>query len=150
MKRVVVTKEMVRFWHVLHREDDWTPYKPYCKLCSVLVKFKGRWGRISKHRSTINYLAVGEEVYQVTYANGHTALYHIECIDHPKDERMRMRVENIKRYDKDRWTELDSFIRLHVREGLPNTKIVKLIQRRFNCSRATAYRKLDAVSGKIP
>ena len=90
MRKITVTEDMWDTWSILHRESkSWRPKKPFCKLCSNVES-------INRRKWTVNYLKVGTEVYRVDFANDTFSLYHIECIDNPKNMGMQHKVETIK------------------------------------------------------
>ena len=68
-------------------------------------------GRIGVGKSDLKYFHVGETVYQVTYPNGQKGFYHIACVDGPQRKDRQMIVEEILRYDVDKWNGLEDFQR---------------------------------------
>jgi len=79
----------------------------------------------------------------VTYPNGQKGFYHTKCIDDPP-ERMdqKIMVENILRYDVDKWNGLEDFIKNLVQKRVSDKKIRAKIKERFNCSPTSAWRRL--------
>jgi hypothetical protein len=138
MRKVVITEEEIRHWAILHRESDWTPRKPYCKLCSNIVKVHRR---VSRRRSQINYFRAGEEVYRVDYPNGTYGLYHIECIEDPKNAD---KLKNVLRMDVDRWDGLKDFLNELSKEDLTERQLIDRVKARFKCGHTTAWRRVKA------
>lgn len=144
MKRVVMTKEIIKYWNILHREAHWTPHKPYCKLCSNLFF---RRGHLVRSKSEIKYFAEGEPVYKVEFANRTVGYYHVECIDNPKDKWMRRKVETICNLDVDKWLELENFLKELSAQNLSKRQMIDKVKVEFNCSHSTAWRKVSAFLG---
>jgi hypothetical protein len=139
MKKVVMTKQMVQDYFSRMKDRKSDPNYPFCRICSKIVFFRGK--HISA-KSDLKYFHVGETVYQVTYPNGQKGFYHIACVDGPQRKDRQMMVEEILRYDVDKWNGLEDFIRDLVEKKTSDKQIIEEVGLKFNCSRTTAWRRL--------
>jgi len=133
MREIIITEDIVKYWRYLHRNAIWTPHKPYCKLCSVISRYR------SKRK--INYLKVGDKAIRIDFTNNTHALYHPECIAKLSKDAYLFKL------DRDRWQSLQAFINTLREKGLTNAQLVREIVREYECSRATAYRKIVLLNG---
>lgn len=116
------------------------PKTPYCGICSDLTK----------QRPIVNHLHAGDECYEVHYANGGIGYYHTDCMDNPKDPSQQMKIANIKSLDVDHWNGVEDFIKPLVDRKLADKQIIAEIERQFNCSHTTAWRRLREFNTQIP
>lgn len=138
MRKVVITEDMVRHWSILHRESDWVPKGPYCRLCSTLVRVRRR---VNRRKSLIYYFEVGEEVYRVDYPNGTYGLYHVACVEDPANAD---KLKNILRMDVDRWDGLTDFLTELSEQNPTERQLIDRVKARFNCGHTTAWRRVKA------
>jgi len=139
MKKVFMTKQMVQEYFSRMKDRKFDPNYPFCRICSKIVFFKGK---LISAKSDLKYFHVGETVYQVTYPNGQKGFYHIACVDGPQRVDQKIMVEEILRYDVDKWNDLEDFIRSLVEKKLSDKQIIAEVGLKFNCSHTTAWRKL--------
>lgn len=145
MKKVVMTQEMIQDYFLRMEPRRFDPNYPFCKICSHIIFVRGK--QISAN-STIKYFQAEETVYQVTYPNGQKGFYHVKCIDDPERIDQKIMVENILRYDIDKWNGLKDFIENLVEKKVSDKKIRAKIKERFNCSPTSAWRRLREYQGK--
>ena len=146
MKKVVMTQDMIDAYFSRMKDRKLDPNYPFCRICSNLVFFRGK--KLSV-KSTINYFHAGETVYQVTYPNGTKGFYHIECVDAPKREDQKIMVEDILRYDVDKWNGLEDFIKGLVEKKVSDKQIITETSLKFNCSYTTAWRRLREFKSRM-
>lgn len=145
MKKMVMTQEMIQNYFSRMKDRRLHPDYPFCKICSNIVLFRGK--KISA-KSTINFFQEGETVYEVTYPNGEKGFYHTKCIDDAERMDHKIMVENILRYDVDKWNGLEDFVKNLVQKKVSDKKIRAKIKERFDCSPVTAWRRLREFQAK--
>jgi len=133
MKEIVITQEIVKYWRYLHRESVWTAHKPYCRLCSVVSRFR------SKRK--INYLKIGDKAIRIDFTDKTYSLYHPECIAKLDKN------AHLFKLDRDRWQGLQAFINTLKEKNLTSPQLAREIMKEYQCSRATAYRKINLLNG---
>ena len=160
MKKMVMTQEIIDDFKQrhMHRPDKWqTAFS--CKLCRPLwraskVGLAEYWEERLKPT-----LRAGQEVYVVTYPNGTVGYYHVLCVDRLKELREKQvdnsfgflfEIEEILRYDIDKWRGVQDFIKPLVQKEHSKQHIIAEIMTRFNCSHTTAWRKLRAFNKNLP
>lgn len=160
MKKMVMTQEIIDDFkrRHLHIPEKWqTAFS--CKLCRSLWR-ASREGLAEYWQDRLRAsFEDGQEVYAVTYPNGTVGYYHVLCVDRLKclcvkvDGTMPyycMEIEQIMRYDVDRWSGVETFIKPLVEKELSDKQIIAEIAVRFNCSYITAWRKLRAFNKNLP
>jgi len=137
MKKAVITQAMIDAYFSRMKDRKFDPNYPFCRICSRVPR-DGCIGNIE-----VNYFNVGETVYEVTYPNGTKGFYHIKCVDDPERMDQKIRVEDILRYDVDKWNGMEDFIKNLLEKKLPDKKAIARIMKRFNCSYTTGWRRLN-------
>jgi len=160
MKKVVMTQEIIDDFKQrhMHRPDKWqTAFS--CKLCRQL--WRASLQNLAEYwqqhpRATFK---AEQEVYEVTYPNGTVGYYHVLCVDRLRELCERkgkdvpyfcMELEQIFRYDIDKWRGVKAFIKPLVEKKLSDKQVIAEIALRFNCSHTTAWRKLRAFHNNLP
>lgn len=142
MKKVVMTQDMIEAYFSRMKDRKFDPNKPFCRICSCVPGDKSNARFMHPESIRINYFHVGETVYEVTYPNGQKGFYHIGCMDDPKREDQKIMVEDILRYDVDKWKGVEDFIGSLVEKKVSDKQIITEVGLKFNCSYTTAWRRL--------
>lgn len=133
MRKITVTEDLVKYWRYLHRESRWTPLKPYCKLCSTVSRYKSK--------CKINYFKAGDTAIRIDFTNNTYALYHPECIANLSKDAYLFKL------DRDKWKGLQDFVNTLRVQNLTEAQLARKIMQQYECSRATAYRKIKLLNG---
>ena len=162
MKKVTITQEIIDEFKKRHehRPEKWKS-KFVCKLCLPLWRASKKglaeyWQPLPR-----NYFKDGQEVYEVTYPNGQIGYYHVLCVDKlrelSRDKKLVktypfyfIQLEDILRYDIDRWQGINTFIKDSVDKNQTDKQVIANVMSRFDCGHTTAWRKLRAFRNKTP
>jgi len=131
MKKTVLTRELLNTYLERWKTRKHGPHRLYCSLCS------------SKDR--ISYFREGETVYRVDYPNG-PGFYHISCVDNPKKEWQKWRVERIRALDPDKYKDLEDFIEKLQARNLSTRQMIQEVMSRYGRSHVTAWRRLKGTT----
>lgn len=167
MRKIVMTQEIIDDFkeRYKNRSDSWTG-ACMCKLCRPLwLASKQGLAEYCQERLRSVFKS-GQDVYVVTYPNGTVGYYHVQCVDRLKalcsnQELAKtqpfycMQLEEILRYDVDKWNTINSFIKRLIQNNksgvkLEDSQIIAEIMKAYGCSHTTAWRRLRSFMQNLP
>jgi len=152
MKKTIMTQEIIdKFNKSQEKRLPKHRVAFTCKLCPDLFNASQN-GLVEYWQPSFQpVFKADQEVYAVTYPNGTTGYYHIQCMDRLRKLHVQygekqpfyfMTLENILRLDVDKWQEINTFIETLIEKKLSDKHIIEAISSKFECSHTTAWRRL--------